>query len=365
VRLTVAAHATADDQGAVVFLLDPPPPGKVWTGNLAVVAASAGARFQAQLGNGLPLGEWVGPVSFGPAQAMPGEQLTVIGSGLTAGAAYTLSLVGEQTAPELAPTVYPMPSPAPQQRSSLGYQLLDLMGFPGASYPATYGPFDVSAFDGIYLHGFADDQTASGRGVETMLTWSASLGGDVVANQFFSTLNHATISPGLNFLSTVVPVLAPWLTITTFGGPGTMLGSTVAGLTAPLPKHGALFGQVGAWQAGYTDRLITKANLGAGVSSAALLSRVSPGPWQFNVFTGLYNPGASTPNVAWELLLFEMDRLGNFSPIASIDGTARATQAAKTETVELGAMTVRAAIVNRSAAAADFTVTATLAGGLV
>jgi hypothetical protein len=366
VRVTVTAEATADDQGAVVFLLDPPPPGKVWTGNLAVPGASAGARFAAQLGNGLPLGEWVGPVSFGPAQAMPGEQLTVTGSGLTVGAPYTLSLVGEQTSPELAPTVYPSPSPAPQQRSSLGYQLLDLYSDTPAPADASYGPLDVSAFDGLLLLGFADAALGSGDGMRTTLQWSFPGSGDPVAMQEFETYNDASLVTGSAELSLVVPVLAPQVELFTTGTGTELSPSLLAGMTAPLPKHRSLVTPNLMGIGHQSIPLMTETNLGAGVSATRTIPVVSPGPWQLTVFVGNYDPGPSVVNVAWELFCFELDYLGAVrAPVAGIDGTARATQASKSAIVELGANQTQVTIVNRSAGAQLFTVTATPAGALV
>jgi hypothetical protein len=365
VRLTVTAQATADSTGSVLFTLDPPPPGTVWTGNLAVAGAGAGARFAARLSNGLPLGEWVGPVSFGPAQAMPAEQLTVAGSGLTVGGAYTLSLVGEATPVELAPTVYPTPSPAPQQRSAEGYQLLNLNG---GTEPvnATYGPFDVSAFDGIYLRGFNDYQQGAGRGVRTRLLWELP-SGDSVASQQYQTWMDTSLVTGSAELSLVAPVVAPRLTIQTVGTPPGMLSdSIVAGMTAPLPRHGALVTPA-LMGIGHTSiPLMTEWNLGAGVSATRTIPVVSPGPWQLTVFVGNYDPGPSVVNVAWELFCFELDYLGTVRvPVAGVDGTARATQASKSAIVELGASQTQVTIVNRSAGAQLFTVTATPAGGLV
>lgn len=111
-RLSLTATAVASSAGGATFTYPAPATDLVYHGTLVCTTAPVGAVFVASVA-GTQWASWNGGAVGGPLQALPGEQVQVVATGLTASATYVLQWTGRSDAlHETAPS-YPDTNASP------------------------------------------------------------------------------------------------------------------------------------------------------------------------------------------------------------------------------------------------------------
>jgi hypothetical protein len=105
-RLSLTQAATASATGTATFTFPAPPTDLVYLGTLVCNGAPAGATFIATVG-GTQWGSWNGTAVGGPIQALPGEQVQISATGLTASSAYNLQWIGRSDSLSETSPAYP------------------------------------------------------------------------------------------------------------------------------------------------------------------------------------------------------------------------------------------------------------------
>jgi len=105
-RLSLTQAATASSTGTATFTFPAPATDLVYLGTLVCNGAPAGATFIATVG-GTQWGSWNGTAVGGPIQALPGEQIQISATGLTAASAYNLQWIGRSDSLSETSPAYP------------------------------------------------------------------------------------------------------------------------------------------------------------------------------------------------------------------------------------------------------------------
>lgn len=109
-QLNATANATADGSGNAVFLFQAPQKGYTWTGTVVLANAPTNAHFVATIGTqigGTSWGDWYGNSVFGPVQALGGQVLAVVATGLTPGQGYLMEWTGSSDPADLVAPIWP------------------------------------------------------------------------------------------------------------------------------------------------------------------------------------------------------------------------------------------------------------------
>ena len=111
-RLSLIQAATATSAGSATFTFPAPATDLVYLGTLVCNGAPAGATFIATVG-GTQWGSWNGSAVGGPIQALPGEQIQVSDTGLTAATTYNLQWIGRSDSLSETSPAYPDTNASP------------------------------------------------------------------------------------------------------------------------------------------------------------------------------------------------------------------------------------------------------------
>lgn len=175
VALRQVAAATSSAGGAATFTFQSPPPGLVWTGTVFVSMAPPAASSNVTVGStsgGQPWGTLLGGAA-GQVQAVPGEVIQVISTGLAATTPYLAVLNGQSDSEEDATYIGPFPAPPTSPGSVLAkgtpVVLPSLATPPGVS---TTGTWAYGAWVAVGTLPAAD---TAGYGL-TIITFTANTG---------------------------------------------------------------------------------------------------------------------------------------------------------------------------------------------